>query len=61
MATGNWRKSTLSTAAGNNCVQARMSDGIPQIGDSKLGDSTPILEGFAALRNSILSNHITKG
>jgi len=39
---GPWRKSSRSGANGA-CVVARVANGTPQVGDSKLGDDTPTL------------------
>jgi hypothetical protein len=52
--TGIWRKSSRSSHNGS-CVQARLSGAIQQVGDSKLGAATPALDGFEALRATILA------
>ncbi|CAM3548739.1 DUF397 domain-containing protein [Stackebrandtia soli] len=55
--TGRWRKSSRSTPNGGSCVEARFSEGAPQVRDSKLGDASPILAlshgDFAALLDSV--------
>jgi hypothetical protein len=38
-----WAKSTYSTRS-TTCVEARTNDGVVQVRDSKLGDTSPILE-----------------
>ena len=55
--TGPWRKSSRSSTAQGNCVEARQSAGQAQIRDSKMGDGSPILQlsrsEFAALLDSV--------
>ncbi|MEV0651090.1 DUF397 domain-containing protein [Phytomonospora sp. NPDC050363] len=38
-----WRKSTRSGNDGGQCVQMRLGPAGPEVGDSKLGDRTPVL------------------
>ena len=43
MTPGNWRKSSRSSSQGGSCVEARLAATGPQIRDSKLGDTSPLL------------------
>ena len=54
---GNWRKSSRSAGNSGNCVEARLNQTGPEIRDSKLGGTSPVLEltrvDFAALLDSV--------
>lgn len=40
-----WRKSSRSTGGNNsNCVEARKNEGVFQVRDSKLGDTSPVFD-----------------
>lgn len=58
--TGPWRKSSRSSTASGNCVEARANHGMAQVRDSKLGDGSPIFSlprtEYAALLNSVVNN-----
>ncbi|WP_112135941.1 DUF397 domain-containing protein [Glycomyces dulcitolivorans] len=48
MLTNNWKKSSRSNSQGGACVEARAHEGVAQVRDTKLGESSPILEASAA-------------
>ncbi|RRS01765.1 DUF397 domain-containing protein [Glycomyces terrestris] len=43
-----WKKSSQSNNQGGACVEARAHQGVAQVRDTKLGESSPILETSAA-------------
>ncbi|SDK59767.1 protein of unknown function [Glycomyces sambucus] len=43
-----WKKSSRSNSQGGACVEARSHQGVAQVRDTKLGESSPILEASAA-------------
>ncbi|WP_335988908.1 DUF397 domain-containing protein [Glycomyces sp. MUSA5-2] len=43
-----WKKSSRSSGQGGACVEARAHDGLVQVRDTKLGESSPILGASAA-------------
>lgn len=56
-----WRKSSYSDDdyyGDGTCVEMRLSDGVMQVRDSKLGDDSPIFDvsdaSFTALREAIV-------
>jgi len=55
--TGKWRKSSRSSTAQGNCVEARLNVDTPEVRDSKMGDDSPILRvsrgDFVALLDSL--------
>lgn len=48
MLTKNWKKSSRSSGQGGQCVEARAHEGVVQVRDTKLGESSPILGASAA-------------
>lgn len=54
---GPWRKPTKSNPHGN-CFELRFNRGEIEGRDSKLGDDSPVLTGFDALRDSIRAGRL---
>jgi hypothetical protein len=53
--TTSWRKSSRSTGGNNsNCVEARKSEAVFQVRDSKLGESSPIFDLRSSEYQSLL-------
>jgi len=44
MLTDEWRKSSRSGGQGGNCAKARLGRTGVQVGDTKLGENSPVLE-----------------
>ncbi|RRS01764.1 DUF397 domain-containing protein [Glycomyces terrestris] len=55
MLTENWKKSSRSGNQGGACVEARAHSGVAQVRDTKLGESSPILEASAADWTALLA------
>ncbi|WP_335991243.1 DUF397 domain-containing protein [Glycomyces sp. MUSA5-2] len=54
--TGPWRKSSRSGGNQNNsCVEVRLSDGAPQVSDSKLPEDRPIVTVSSATYTGLLA------
>ena len=51
-----WKKSSRSNGQGGQCVEARAHAGVVQVRDTKLGESSPILDASAADWTAILGD-----
>ncbi|WP_199036386.1 DUF397 domain-containing protein [Glycomyces salinus] len=54
--TAEWKKSSRSDNQGGACVEVRAHNGVVQVRDTKLGDTSPVLDASPAAWRALLTH-----